>query len=57
LPWVSRVIALCHEMIFNGSNVAFRRSVRSIATLEEYRKPAETISWKNGKPSKNTLLS
>jgi hypothetical protein len=27
------VIALCHDMIFNGSNVALRSSVRSIATL------------------------
>jgi hypothetical protein len=39
-------------MIFNGSNVAFRRSVRSIATLEEYQKPDEAISRENRKPSK-----
>jgi hypothetical protein len=32
------VIALCQEMILSGSNVAFRSSVRSIATLGEYRK-------------------
>jgi hypothetical protein len=30
------VIALCHEMIFNGSNVALRRSVRSISTSKKY---------------------
>jgi len=51
------VIALCQEMIFSGSNVAFRRSVRSIATLGEYQKSDEAIPGRTENLQKFTLLS
>jgi hypothetical protein len=41
------VIALCHEMIFNGSKVAFKSSVRSIAALEECRRFSESNFCRN----------